>query len=309
MSTASRVLREPWHELSRQRQGATFGIWVFLASEALFFGSLLLALYDRSHLPSGGFYHRRARDRHLVRHDQYRGLDDQQPHHGGRSTGRGSRHAEAGDVVLIARRWPSACYSWCSRVLSMPRICEKHLWPGANFALKDPAAQLFFALYWTLTGVHAIHLTHRARAYRATDRHGRVAPNSIARKSAGGSNSALLAPGRRHLDHSLPADLFDGQIMNTSAYAIWRRNILVWLALLVLLLSDLRRCLSSARGRQSRCWSCHRDDQGGPCRCVFMGLASSDSLDQACSGSRNCSGSTFMFALTLSDVLARLANK
>ena len=36
---------------------------------------------------------------------------------------------------------------------------EKNLWPGVNFALKDPAAQLFFALYWTLTGVHAIHLT------------------------------------------------------------------------------------------------------------------------------------------------------
>src|SRR6476620_5959321 len=39
---ASGVLKEPWHELSRQREGATFGIWVFLASEALFFGALLL---------------------------------------------------------------------------------------------------------------------------------------------------------------------------------------------------------------------------------------------------------------------------
>src|SRR5665213_2031147 len=42
MSTASRGLREPWHDLSRQREGATFGIWVFLASEVLFFGALLL---------------------------------------------------------------------------------------------------------------------------------------------------------------------------------------------------------------------------------------------------------------------------
>jgi cytochrome c oxidase subunit III len=42
MSIAAGVLKKPWHELSRQREGATFGIWVFLASEALFFGSLLL---------------------------------------------------------------------------------------------------------------------------------------------------------------------------------------------------------------------------------------------------------------------------
>ena len=28
-----------------------------------------------------------------------------------------------------------------------------------HFALAQPAAQIFFALYWVLTGVHAIHLT------------------------------------------------------------------------------------------------------------------------------------------------------
>lgn len=36
---------------------------------------------------------------------------------------------------------------------------EKNLVLGANFALKAPAAQIFFALYWTLTGVHAVHLS------------------------------------------------------------------------------------------------------------------------------------------------------
>jgi cytochrome c oxidase subunit 3 len=36
---------------------------------------------------------------------------------------------------------------------------DKHLVPGANFALHDTGAQLFFGLYWLITGVHAIHLT------------------------------------------------------------------------------------------------------------------------------------------------------
>ena len=41
MKDVSDVLKPPWTALSRQHEGATFGIWVFLASEVLFFGSLL----------------------------------------------------------------------------------------------------------------------------------------------------------------------------------------------------------------------------------------------------------------------------
>jgi cytochrome c oxidase subunit 3 len=36
---------------------------------------------------------------------------------------------------------------------------DKHLLPGAHFALKQAGAQLFYGLYWLVTGVHAVHLT------------------------------------------------------------------------------------------------------------------------------------------------------
>jgi cytochrome c oxidase subunit 3 len=36
---------------------------------------------------------------------------------------------------------------------------EKNLVPGSHFALSEPAAQIFFALYWIMTAIHAIHLT------------------------------------------------------------------------------------------------------------------------------------------------------
>ena len=42
MTDATSLLREPWERLERQRQAGKFGIWVFLASETLFFGALLL---------------------------------------------------------------------------------------------------------------------------------------------------------------------------------------------------------------------------------------------------------------------------
>ena len=36
---------------------------------------------------------------------------------------------------------------------------EEHLVPGRDFALPVAAAQLFFSLYWAVTGLHAVHLT------------------------------------------------------------------------------------------------------------------------------------------------------
>ena len=42
MSDADALLRKPWSDIGRQRENATFGIWVFLASEVLFFGALFL---------------------------------------------------------------------------------------------------------------------------------------------------------------------------------------------------------------------------------------------------------------------------
>jgi cytochrome c oxidase subunit 3 len=35
----------------------------------------------------------------------------------------------------------------------------KGLLPGPRFALQPPAAEIFWAFYWVLTGLHAIHLT------------------------------------------------------------------------------------------------------------------------------------------------------
>ena len=42
MSETTGLLKEPWQYFDRQREAGTFGIWVFLASEVLFFGALIL---------------------------------------------------------------------------------------------------------------------------------------------------------------------------------------------------------------------------------------------------------------------------
>ena len=46
-------LREPWSELARQREAATFGMWLFLMSEMLFFGALFMAFsFSRAFSPT-----------------------------------------------------------------------------------------------------------------------------------------------------------------------------------------------------------------------------------------------------------------
>jgi cytochrome c oxidase subunit 3 len=158
MSTADRVLQEPWHELSRQREGATFGIWVFLASEALFFGSLLLVYaIDRISFPHGFITAGRETD------IWYGTVNTAVLMTSSLTMAVAAQAAEA-DMRRLAI-WclaATAAFAMVFLVLKGFEYAEdlrKNLWPGPHFALKAPGAQLFFALYWTLTGIHAVHLT------------------------------------------------------------------------------------------------------------------------------------------------------
>jgi cytochrome c oxidase subunit III len=158
MSTAAGVLKEPWHELSRQREGATFGIWVFLASEVLFFGSLLL-LYtiDRVSYPQAFIMAGRETD------IWYGTINTAVLMTSSLTMAVAAQAAEA-DMRRLAI-WclaATVAFGMIFLVLKGFEYAEdlrKNLWPGPNFALKAPAAQLFFALYWILTGIHAVHLT------------------------------------------------------------------------------------------------------------------------------------------------------
>jgi cytochrome c oxidase subunit IV len=95
--------------------------------------------------------------------------------------------------------------------------------------------------------------------------------------------------------------------MKTSAYAIWRRNILVWAALLALLvltfgvahiplgIGNLVTGLAIAAVK------------AGLVVTIFMGLRRADSLIRLASAA-GAFWLIFLFALTLTDVIARLVN-
>lgn len=158
MSAAVKVLRKPWNDLSQQRDAATFGIWVFLASEALFFGSLLL-LYavDRISHPQAFIMAGRETD-------IWYGTINTAVLLTSSLTMAVAAQAATADMRRLALWCLAATVALGALFLVLKGFeyaedLEKNLWPGSDFALKARGTQLFFALYWTLTGVHAIHLT------------------------------------------------------------------------------------------------------------------------------------------------------
>jgi cytochrome c oxidase subunit 4 len=96
--------------------------------------------------------------------------------------------------------------------------------------------------------------------------------------------------------------------MSTTAYAIWRRNILVWLALLLLLMLTFGVAHLSLGVGNVVAGLAIATIKAGLVIMIFMGLRSAKTLIKLASGA-GIFWLIFMFALTLSDVLARLANK
>jgi cytochrome c oxidase subunit 3 len=160
MTDDSALLREPWADLGRQREADKFGIWVFLGSEMLFFGALLLT-YTICRIEHPEAFAAAGRETNIW--------------YGTINTGvlltsslTMAMAAQATEQPARLRRVVLACLL-ATALLGLAFIVikgfeykediEKHLVPGAGFALPQPGAQLFYGLYWLVTGVHAVHLS------------------------------------------------------------------------------------------------------------------------------------------------------
>ena len=134
------------------------GMWIFLASELMFFGGVFFAYaYGRSHWPEG--FAEAGRHTHV-----------------GIGTFNTALLLTSSAIVAFAaacakhgapHRW-TARLLWATAALGAAFLALKgveyakewheHLVPGAGFALAAPGAQLFYMLYFFATGLHALHL-------------------------------------------------------------------------------------------------------------------------------------------------------
>ena len=158
MTDLAGALREPWPDLRMQREGVGLGMWFFLASEVLFFGALICAYAVYRSVNAEAF----------------------------RIAGEHSEivYGSANTVLLLTSsltmtialraatvRWRAltlACLAITAALGIAFLVCKgleyredlkEHLFPGPNFPLSPPAAQMFWGFYWIMTGIHALHLT------------------------------------------------------------------------------------------------------------------------------------------------------
>jgi cytochrome c oxidase subunit 3 len=152
-------LKHHFADLEQQREAATLGMWVFLATEVLFFGGLFAAyLIYRVWYPTT--FGEASRDLNLVL--------------GATNTTvlitSSLTMAMAVYSSAMGRRAPMILFLGLTMVLGAVFLAIKgveyyqkfveHLVPGPNFrfAQDAPHAQIFFSLYFALTGLHALHM-------------------------------------------------------------------------------------------------------------------------------------------------------
>ncbi|MGZ3183684.1 MAG: cytochrome c oxidase subunit 3 [Telluria sp.] len=150
--------------LEQEELAAQFGMWVFLASELLFFGPLFLAyFYVRLHFGDAAGAASRHTDFALGTANTAILLTSS------------CAMALAGAYARDGRRRAAAWLLALTAALGMAFLAVKgyeyrqeyleHLLPGAGFAPADGGGaarvhgmELFFLLYFALTGLHALHL-------------------------------------------------------------------------------------------------------------------------------------------------------
>ncbi|MEO7165592.1 MAG: cytochrome c oxidase subunit 3 family protein [Spartobacteria bacterium] len=158
---AAPLLAEQFDDLDQQRAAAKLGMWIFLATEVMFFGGLFLAYTVYRYLHPDVFAEASRHTAVIL---------------GGANTGvllfSSTLMALAVRAAQLDRRKHLVWLLLATALLGIGFMVIKgfeyhhdfieHLVPGASFVwtgTNRPAAEMFFWLYFAMTGLHAIHVT------------------------------------------------------------------------------------------------------------------------------------------------------
>lgn len=158
MTDLAANLREPWPNMALQREGVGLGMWLFLASEVLFFGGLFCA-YAVYRIFNPEAFQIAGAHTEIV--------------YGAINTVILLTSSLTMTVALRAansdyRRLTLFCLAVTALLGGAFLLCKgleyhedlkEHLFPGVHFPLSPPATRMFWGFYWVMTGIHAVHLT------------------------------------------------------------------------------------------------------------------------------------------------------
>jgi cytochrome c oxidase subunit 3 len=158
MSEASATLHEPFESPVRQREALIFGVWLFLASELLLFAGLFLgyAVYRHDHAVAFAQAGAHANLLFGTINTALLMTSSFSLSVANRATDRDlPRLGEIGIWITLAL----GLLFLGVKGLEYREDLAEHLWPGAGFAIAAPPARIFFGFYWTMTLLHACHLS------------------------------------------------------------------------------------------------------------------------------------------------------
>lgn len=158
MSESGEALREPWDSLRRQREAAAFGTWLFLGSEALLFGGLMMA-FAVNRVLHGAAFAAAGHETNVV----YGTVNTLVLLTSSLSMAIGAEAARAGirrlTLVGLSLTILLAFAFLAIKGFEWREDFHEHLFPGPGFKLEQPATAIFFAFYWVMTGLHGLHVT------------------------------------------------------------------------------------------------------------------------------------------------------
>lgn len=151
------ALNEPWTTAERQEVATLFGMWAFLATETLFFGSLLMFYAVARFTHPQGFI-AGARQAEVV----YGTVNTVVLLTSSLTMAIAERAVKEG-LIRLARAMLAATLGLGLAFLGVKALeyhadIADHLLPGPGFRLAQTGAAQFWAFYWTATGVHACHM-------------------------------------------------------------------------------------------------------------------------------------------------------
>jgi cytochrome c oxidase subunit 3 len=153
------ALQEQFDEMPQQKEAATLGMWAFLATEVLFFGAMFMSYIAYRHAYPRAFAE--ASHHTIVLY----GTINTAILLTSSLTMAFAVHAVQENNIKWLFRFLVITILFGLAFLAVKGLeyhedITEHLWPGPHFkAGLPPQAQIFWFLYWVMTGVHAIHVT------------------------------------------------------------------------------------------------------------------------------------------------------
>lgn len=159
--TATDLVAEQFDDIEQQREAAKLGMWIFLATEVLFFGGLFLA-YTVYRFTYGEIFAQASRQLDVV----VGGINTAVLLFSSLLMALAVRAAELGQrkslVRLLVATSTLGLVFMAMKGFEYHKDFVEHLIPGAHFYWEGPEranAELFFWIYFGMTGLHAIHVT------------------------------------------------------------------------------------------------------------------------------------------------------